>query len=188
MDAINNLINRRSSGHLSEPIPSREELELIYKAALRAPDHGNLKPSRFIEVSGVSGLNKLAKIFEEFAKQNETEIDESVIDKYKKMPFRAPMVIILVSKIASHKKIPEIEQMMSTACAAQNILLALNALGYAGMWRTGKLSFNPSISRLLGLSETEQVIGYIYMGTNIGPEKKVDDLEINDFVTLWDKQ
>ena len=69
MDAIKNLTERSSSGHLAPPIPSREELELVYRAALRAPDHKNLKPSRFIEVSG-NGLTKLSNIFVEFAKQN----------------------------------------------------------------------------------------------------------------------
>ena len=61
MDAIDNLINRSSSGHLDSPIPNREELDLIYQAALRAPDHKGLKPSRFIEVSG-DGLDKLSNI------------------------------------------------------------------------------------------------------------------------------
>ena len=51
MDAIRNLIERSSSGHLDSPIPNREELETIYQAALRAPDHKGLKPSRFIEVA-----------------------------------------------------------------------------------------------------------------------------------------
>ena len=69
MDAIKNLIERSSSGRLAPPIPSREELELVYRAALRAPDHKNLKPSRFIEVSG-DGLTKLSNIFVEYAKQN----------------------------------------------------------------------------------------------------------------------
>ena len=62
MDALENIINRQSSRFLDEPIPDREQLHKIYQAALRAPDHANLKPSRFIEVSG-QGLKKLSDVF-----------------------------------------------------------------------------------------------------------------------------
>ena len=82
-------------------------------------------------------------------------------------------------------KFEKIEQMMSTACSAQSILLALNALHYSGMWRTGRLSFNRSISNLLGLHKNETVIGYLYIGTNVGPKKQKDSPNNNDFVEIW---
>ena len=40
------------------------------------------------------------------------------------------MIVILVSSIKEHPKVPALEQMFSTAAAGQNILLALNALGF----------------------------------------------------------
>ena len=43
-----------------EPIPSSEEMELVYKAALRAPDHAWQRPSRFIEITG-RGLESYQK-------------------------------------------------------------------------------------------------------------------------------
>jgi nitroreductase len=75
---------------------------------------------------------------------------------------------------------------MSTACAVQCILLALNALNYSGIWRTGELSFNTVISKLLGLEDNEFVIGYLYIGTDIGPEKNLEKLNPEDFVSIWD--
>ncbi len=184
MDAIENLITRSSSGRLDLPSPNRAELDLIYQAALRAPDHKGLKPSRFIEVSGV-GLDKLSNIFVNYVRENIPDADESVIEKFRRMPYRAPLIIILVSGYKENMGVPEVEQMMSTACSAQSILLALNALQYSGMWRTGKLSFNESISGLLGLQKNETVIGYLYVGTNIGPKKQKDSLNNSDFVEIW---
>ena len=64
MDALDNILNRVSSRELSLPHPSTEEMALVYKAALRAPDHAWLRPSSFIEVKG-DGLSKLSKVFEE---------------------------------------------------------------------------------------------------------------------------
>ena len=62
MDALKNILNRVSARELAQPYPSNDEMKLIYQAALRAPDHAWLRPSRFIEVTG-KGLEKLSKIF-----------------------------------------------------------------------------------------------------------------------------
>ena len=62
MDALNNILNRVSARELSLPHPTKDEMDLVYKAALRAPDHAWLRPSSFIEVSG-DGLKKLSSIF-----------------------------------------------------------------------------------------------------------------------------
>ena len=51
-EALNNILNRNSPRELSEPHPSEKEMELIYQAALRAPDHAWQRPSRFIQVTG----------------------------------------------------------------------------------------------------------------------------------------
>ena len=51
MDALDNILNRVSARNLIQPHPDKNELEIVYKAALRAPDHAWLRPSRFIEVS-----------------------------------------------------------------------------------------------------------------------------------------
>ena len=61
MDALNNILNRVSARKLSEPYPNKDEMIIVYKAALRAPDHAWLRPSSFIEVKG-DGLNKLSDI------------------------------------------------------------------------------------------------------------------------------
>ena len=144
MDALENIILRNSPRKLATPMPSDEQMKLVYKAALRAPDHAWLRPSRFIQVTG-DGITKLSDIFVNFAKEKLKEEDKQKLEKYKNAPFRAPMIIILVSHIQDHPKVPEIEQVMSTAAAAQNILLALKAINFAGMWRTGVFSLNDEI-------------------------------------------
>ena len=49
---LENILSRNSPRELSMPIPSAEEMEQVYQAALRAPDHAWQRPSRFIEVKG----------------------------------------------------------------------------------------------------------------------------------------
>ena len=62
-------------------------------------------------------------------------------------------------------------------------MLALNAMGYGAIWRTGKLAFNPVVAKALGLNESQEILGFLYIGTNTGKNKKVPDMEIDNFVT-----
>ena len=65
MDALENILNRVSARTLAEPYPSKDEMDTVYKAALRAPDHAWLRTSSFIEVKE-DGLDKLSDIFFNF--------------------------------------------------------------------------------------------------------------------------
>ena len=186
MDAMTNLLTRNSPRELTTPIPSKDEMCEIYQAALRAPDHAWLRPSRFIEVTG-EGLNKLSEIFTEFASRELQDVTPLQMEKYQSAPFRAPMIIILTTKITEHPKVPKVEQMLSTATAAENILLALHAKKYAGIWRTGKFAFNKKIAEYLDLTADHEVIGYLYVGTPTGTNKKIPQLDIENFVTRWDE-
>ena len=184
MDAIRNLLTRNSPRELTTPIPSKDEMHEIYQAALRAPDHAWLRPSRFIEVTG-TGLEKLSKIFIKFASNELKDVTPLQMEKYQSAPFRAPMVIILTTKITDHPKVPKVEQMLSTATAAENILLALHAKNYAGIWRTGKFAFNCKIAEYLNLTSDHEVIGYLYVGTATGTNKKIPELDVEKFITRW---
>ena len=181
MNALKNILNRVSARELAQPYPSNDEMKLIYQAALRAPDHAWLRPSSFIEVKD-EGLDKLSKIFHEYALTLDG-LSEEIINKYKNAPYRAPMIIILVSSFKEHPKVPAIEQKLSTATAAQNISLALNAMKYSCIWRTGKLAFNKTIQEKLGLSTNQEILGYLYIGTEVGKKKKIPKLDMDDFVS-----
>jgi len=181
MDALDNILNRVSARTLAEPHPTQDEMDKVFRGALRAPDDAWLRQSSFIQVTG-EGIDRLSRIFEEYAK-TVTDIKDEIINKYKNAPYRAPMIVILVNSIKDHPKVPEIEQKLSTAASAQNILLTLNALGYSAIWRTGKLAFNPFIASKLNLEADQEILGYIYVGTADGSNKKIPELDIEDFVS-----
>ena len=52
MNTIELLINRNSHAKLTAPAPSEDELATLFAAAMRAPDHGLLRPWRFMVVNG----------------------------------------------------------------------------------------------------------------------------------------
>jgi len=166
MKTLKNIQQRNSARILIDPRPSDDELNEIYKAALRAPDHAWLRPTKFIQVME-SGLNKLSDIFKKVAIETKDNIPEEIMDKYKKAPFRAPLIIIVVSSYKDHPKVPDIEQKLSSGAAAQNILFA----------------FNENINKYLNLSDDDTVIGYLYIGTKEGKQKNIPNLDIKDFVS-----
>ena len=61
METIDALLNKISYPKLKDPFPSKKQMDLAYRAAFRAPDHGWLRPWRFIEVTN-SGREKLGNL------------------------------------------------------------------------------------------------------------------------------
>lgn len=185
METLEAIQTRNSVPLLTDPAPTSEEMSEVYKGALRAPDHARLRPWKFIEVRGDS-RDKLAKIFIDTATALNSDLSGNEISKLEKAPHRAPMVIILAANIKEHPKVPEIEQIISLGAAAQNILLGIHEIGYSAVWRTGNMAFNPEITKFLGLEENYKIIGYLYVGTSTGKEKPIPELEIQDFLEVWD--
>ena len=62
-------------------------------------------------------------------------------------------------------------------------MLALNAMNYACIWRTGKMAFNKVVQENLNLKDHQEILGYLYVGTEVGNKKKIPNLEIDDFVS-----
>jgi nitroreductase len=175
MDAITNLLTRNSPRELTTPIPSKDEMHEIYQAALRAPDHAWLRPSRFIEVTG-AGLDKLSKIFIEFAANELKDVTPLQMEKYQAAPFRAPMIIILATQISEHPKVPKVEQMLSTAAAAENILLGIACKKLCWNLENWKIRINKKIAMYLNLPSDHEIVGYLYVGTPRVPVKKYQSL------------
>jgi len=180
MDALTALHTRKASPKLVEPAPSNDELTLIYQAALRAPDHAMLRPWRFLVIKG-EARNKLGELFVE-ALQPETEEKKN---KLLKKPLRAPMIIIAISTITEHPKVPAVEQISSTAAAVQNMSLAAHALGYASIWRTGAVAFSDEVKLGLDLSISDEIIGLLYLGSSTYENIPIPEINIEDYFEDW---
>ncbi len=185
METLKSIQNRNSVAHLTEPAPTTEEMEQVYKGALRAPDHAWLRPWKYIEIRGNS-RNRLADAFLKASISLGEEVTDELKEKLQKAPFRAPMVIVLAADIKEHPKVPKIEQIISLGASAQNILLGLHDIGYSAIWRTGKMAFNKHITDALELPTNYEVIGYLYVGTPSGHIKSLPEIDLSDHLTIWD--
>jgi nitroreductase len=184
MQAMALLLNRNSHPKLTEPAPAGQSLERLYQAALRAPDHAGLTPWHFIEFSG-KGLEALGDIFAEAQVRQQPGTDIEELNRLRMMAHRAPLVIAVVARIQQHPKVPASEQLLSAGCAAHALLLAAEAEGFAGIWRSGWLCFDPHVKASLKLAALDELVGFIYLGTPAGRRKQLPEHQVADFVERW---
>lgn len=187
MNALDALHQRVSVSKLSVPAPNAEQREAICKAALRAADHGQMRPWRFLVVEG-EGLTALGELFCAAALNDDPGLLPEVQDSYRKMPHRAPMIIVVIASCQINPKVPEIEQLISAGAAAQNMITAAYALGLGAIWKTGAMAYHPEVKRGLGLRESEHIIGYLYMGTPTSPLGKAHPRPTSEFFANWPAQ
>lgn len=183
MEALDALLNRVSVPRLTDPAPNAAQREALFQAALRAPDHGQLRPWRFLTIEGAA-REKLGELFAE-AVQKKGDASQAALDKARAMPLRAPLLIVVVARLQDHFKVPKSEQRLAAGCAAHGILIAAHAQGIGAVWRTGDMAFDAHVHQGLGLAENEELIGYLYVGTPMTEPRTAPVLETVDFVSAW---
>ena len=100
---------RNSAPKLTEPGPNEAELQAMYQAALRAPDHAWLRPWRFIAISGERRA-EFGKVLEKCLLLRKPDADEAARSKARNSALRAPVLIVSVACLSEHPKVPAIEQ------------------------------------------------------------------------------
>ena len=183
MDTLAALHNRISSPRLSGEV-SDEHLQNIFKAALRAPDHAQLKPWRFLIIKE-EARNKLGELFAQAERGENPEQTVQMAEKARSKPLRAPVIVVCVAKLVEHNIVPEVEQILSCGSAVQNMLLAAYAQGVGAMWRTGGMAYNDLVKKGLGLTANEQITGYLYLGQIEGRSKTVPVLKVDEYFSVW---
>src|SRR3954451_24410633 len=112
MTTIDTLLTRASISELTEPAPDGSELDLILEAGLRAPDHGKLRPWRFVLIRGAA-RQAWAETMVAALQPRAPEAPESVTAKQRNRVLNSPLIIALGARLRHGQKIPELEQMLS---------------------------------------------------------------------------
>ncbi|UOG19449.1 nitroreductase family protein [Acinetobacter sp. PK01] len=180
-----NIHQRQSIGHLVEPAPNAAQLELAFQAALTAPDHHRLKPTRFVVIE-----SEQREAFGQLLSQALADLgeqDQIQLDRVKNHPFRAPLLVLALTKFQEHIKVPNFEQTLSTGAAIQNFLLSLQAQGFSTMWRSGAVVESKLLKQALGLTEHDLISGIIYVGTAVKAIPARAEINTADYVSTWNK-
>lgn len=179
MDALTALTTRVSPAALDAPGPSADALQKILEAAVAAPDHGRMRPWRFLIIEGTA-RDKFGALLAEALQRRERTAPAGKLDAERKKALRAPLIVVVAAAVQPGAKVPEIEQLVSVGAAAQNMLVAAYALGFGGFWRTGAIAYDAAMKRALGLAETDAIIGFLYLGTTKtpGPPRQNDTASV----------
>jgi nitroreductase len=152
-DVIDNRYSYRGE-FLDTPIP-QEDLVKIAMAGVKAPSAGNLQSQSFLIITRSDMRAWIAEIFPH------------------KGVSTAPALILLVSecKELGARKISF--ELKDYGAAAENILLAITALGYASVWTDGETSMNEErqekLKALLKLPEGHTVRAILPVGVPATP-------------------
>jgi nitroreductase len=184
MDALELMLSRESAMKLEAPGPSEEELERIFASAVRAPDHGRLRPWHFVVIPEERRA-AFGGLMADCLKRRNPAVSDTELQRERDKAFRSPVIVAVAAKVQRGHKIPEIEQIASAAAAAQTIMLAAPALGYGAVWKTGAPAYDATVKRALGLSPEDDIIGFLYIGTRVGGPSPIPRPAAKDFVTTW---
>lgn len=182
MLALELLTKRSSMPRLQAPAPSAEQLQVMFSAAARAPDHGQLMPYRFI-VFNQHQLPVLAQFFGQAAQQQ--QLNPLEVERAQQLPLRAPLVIVALAHYQQHDKVPQWEQLASAACATSLLQQAAFAQGLGAIWRTGWLTESTVLKQQFGLQDNEAIIGFMYVGTPAVDTPTKPDKDWSGKVQFW---
>lgn len=188
METIEAILSRVSAPVLGEPGPDTQTLELLFRCAQRAPDHGVLRPWRFIVFRGAA-RDALGDLLAKAERESNPAAPDEALRKLRANPLRAPVVVACMAKIdTGHpKKVPRVEQVAAVAAGIQNIQLAAHARGYGAMWRTGPLASSPFLKTALGHSPDDEIVGFLYLGTPPDERRAKPVEDAGRFVRWWDE-
>jgi nitroreductase len=164
MQAIDALLRRRSARTLGEPAPDEGALELLLECASRAPDHGRLRPWRFIVIRGAARA-RLGELMADLLRRKQPSASAEALQRERQKPLRAPLIVTVAAVCDAAAKVPAIEQILAAGAAAQNMMLAATALGFDAMWKTGDAAYDDAVKAALGLQGPDAIVGFLYLGT-----------------------
>src|ERR1700728_2689367 len=168
--ALEALLTRRSTPalQLREPGPSQAELARAIDAALSGADHGALKPLRLVLIRGAARA-RLSELFSRRMFERDPATPPGKLDRARRMPLTAPLVIAVGARVLAPHKVPEVEQLLAVGAGVMNLLNAFHAQGYGAIWLTGGNAYDPEIAAALGFEAQERCLGFVYVGSTPAP-------------------
>lgn len=185
MDAMELLLSRELALKLELPGPDRAALDAIFQSAVRAPDHGRLRPWRFVVIQEDKRA-AFGKLMADSMQRREPNASAEMLDRERAKAMRAPIIVVAAAHVQKGHKIPEVEQLSAAVAAAQNIMLAANALGYGAMWKTGAPAYDASVKQALGLAPDDDIIGFMYLGKQVGGGIQSPRPAAAEYVSMWE--
>jgi nitroreductase len=136
----------------------------ILENANRAPTHKLTEPWRF-KVFSDDGLKHFADLQTEiYTKYAGEKFKEKKLKNLKEYPVMSSHVILIGMKRTTTINIPEIEEIIATACAIENIYLSISGYNLGGYLSTGGITYIEEAKSYFNFDEKDKIIGTFYLG------------------------
>jgi hypothetical protein len=162
-EALDMLALRYSVGpkFLAPPAPTATQWRRAAELALRAPDHGGLRPFRFVIVDD-SQRPALSELFARDATRRGHAAEE--VDKARSRAFNGPGLAALVGRVHEGViDVPVHEQWLCIGAALMNFLNALHLMGFGAKALSGASVSDPNI-RSAFCTEGETLVTWVLAG------------------------
>jgi len=161
MTSRQNMLPRR----LGLPGPSEAQVHDMFLAAAAAPDHGEVMPWRFVLVPEPKrGL--LAEVFGQALVARDASATAQQVTQAREKAFRAPFLVLAIARLGPcEPAIDPLERMVSVGAAIQNFLLCAHSMGFGSGLTSGQALRSAPLRTLFNLTEGEQAVCCINVGT-----------------------
>lgn len=179
------LLSRRSvrPRRLTVPGPSPDDLRAIVQAGLRGSDHGGLRPWRLIHLTD---RERLAEVFLAAERELRPDGGGEMATRAEERARNGPCLLALVAGIdTNHPEVPAHEQWAAVGAALNQMLLAANALGFAGGILSGAKTRTAALRRALSIEQHEHITGFLTFGTAATTAPAAPAADPLDFLSEW---
>ena len=172
MELTEAIRSRRSTAPVTDAAPTDAQLYDYLALAAHSPDHAGLRPWRLVPLRGSDRERLGDALVEGFGDPPGSPEAAKTAAK----PLRAPLLLSIIACPVEHPKVPAWEQLAAAAALIATLELVLFEAGWTAMWRTGPGVELLSVRKLLGVGETEQLLGWLYIGgrTDGRPDNRPD--------------
>lgn len=180
MGARRTVLPRRLGG----PGPDAAQLQAILAVAAAAPDHRCLLPWRFIEVPEAR-REGLGDTFAQALLDRDPHATPDQVAQAREKAQRSPFLALLVVDAArGDDEVGLAERLVSAGCAVQNVLLMATALGFGSALTSGKAVSSPVLRRFFGLSDSEQGVCFLNIGTALSQGRERVRPAVADYLSV----
>ncbi len=174
-----NILPRR----LADPGPSAAQVNDMFRAAAAAPDHGVVRPWRFVLVAQDKRA-VLAEVFAQALQERDATATPEQLEQAREKAFRAPFLALAIARLGPcEPDIDPLERMVSVGAAIQNFLLCAHSMGFGSSLTSGQAMRSVPLRQLFQLAQGEQAVCCINVGTVIKRKPARLRPEVSEFVS-----
>ena len=178
---------------LIAPGPDKAQLLQMIEAAVSAPDHGLLRPWRFVEFPKQS-RPALADLFEAALLERQPDADEEARQRARDKAARAPVLLGVIVRLdgegvksadPKRERVQPQDQFASAGAALQNMLILSHAMGFGARVTSGRAVNTNVFHDALGLQENETFLCFLAIGTPSAPPRHKERPDPHDMLSQW---